>query len=206
LTAVGRPWGGDLPGFLRINPAWKHGFPSDFAQAATTNRSLLRLFVDESFGEYMTRTWRLFIIVAALFAVGLIVLVLAAPAIQRSVFYPKPHGLPPVVDFTMDQLLTRLQSALETNAAIVVQVLPPGLSDPQISTLEKEGGFRFSEDLRAPYRWHNGVATNSTLGLIPGHRFLPLEELVREHSVRLGQVESAGVLQRAAFAAPWSHQ
>ena len=151
----------------------------------------------------MTYKRKLFIAAAALIAVVLVavvVAILAGPSMQRSFFYPKPRGLPSVVSQTAEQLLARLQSLLETNAPIVAQALQPGLSDAQISALETEGGFRLSDDLRAFYRWHNGMATNSTAGLLPGQRFCPLDELVSERALVRQQVASGTSVQRAAFA------
>src|SRR5688572_10474582 len=125
----------------------------------------------------MTRTRKVLIGAIGLVTIGVVVLILAAPSMQRSFFYPKPRGLPPVVADTTESLLARLRAILETNALMVVQALQPGLSDEKIAVLETEGGFRLSEDLRALYRWHNGVSTNTMLGLLPGHRFTPLDEL-----------------------------
>ena len=140
------------------------------------------------------------LIASALMVGVVIVLILTGPSIQRSFFYPKPIGLPPVVTNTTDQLITRLQSVLESNAPIVAQVLQPGLSDAQISALETEGGFLLSDDLRALYRWHNGMTTNSTVGLLPGQRFRPLDELIRERAIQRQQLASATSVERAAFA------
>ena len=68
------------------------------------------------------------------------------------------------------QLLAGLQATLETNAPLVAQSLQPGLSDAQISELETQGGFRLSGDLRALYRWHNGMSTNPTFATRSGIR------------------------------------
>ena len=147
----------------------------------------------------MTRA-RKFVLVGIVFVVVIVVaLILAAPSMLRSFFYPKPPTLPPVVSQAFEQLLTRLQSVLETNAPIVVRALQPGLSEAQISALESKGGFRLSDELRALYRWHNGMGTNSTVGLLAGQRFVPLDEVVRERALVRQQVASASLFQRAAF-------
>ena len=88
---------------------------------------------------------------------------------------------------------------LDSNAPLVAGGLQPGLSDAQIAVLESQEGFRLSNDLRALYRWHNGIATNNTIGLLPGQRFLPLDEVVRERAPVARQVASGSGLQRAAF-------
>ena len=77
---------------------------------------------------------------------------------------------------------------------------------PLISTLEAQGGFRLSDDLRTLYRWHNGMPTNCIVGLLPGQRFLPLDEIVREGALVRQQLQSETSLQRAAFAALAGHR
>jgi len=146
----------------------------------------------------MSRTRKQLLVALALVAALVVALILAGPSIQRSFFYPKPRGLPPVVSQTTEQLLTRLQSVLETNAPIVARALQPGLSDAQIAALEAQGGFRLSDDLRALYRWHNGLTTNSTVGLLAGQRFVPLDEVVRERALVGQQVASGSAVQRSA--------
>ena len=116
----------------------------------------------------MTRAQKALMTAAAVGVIIIVGLVLAAPSIQRSFFYPKPRSLPPVVSQTTEQLLTRLQTVLETNAPIVAAALQPGLSDAQIVALELQGGFRLSDDVRALYRWHNGIVKTSRIGLLPG--------------------------------------
>jgi cell wall assembly regulator SMI1 len=147
----------------------------------------------------MSRTRKQLLSVLAL-GVGIVVtLILAGPAMQRAFFYPKPRGLPPVVSQTTEQLLARLQSVLETNAPVVSRALQPGLSDSEIATLEARGGFRLSDDLRALYRWRNGIGTNTTVGLLAGQRFVPLDEFVRAQALIAQQVASATKKQRAAL-------
>lgn len=154
----------------------------------------------------MSVTWKILIAIAAALAVGLVTLILVAPAIQRSFFYPKPHNLPKVVDEPVDSLLAKLDRVLKTNAPAVAQLLQPGLSDSEIQELESKGGFRLSEDIRALYRWHNGIATNSLDGLLPGQRFAPLEEVVAARLSLIQQVDSGALAQKAAYAAFIGHR
>lgn len=143
--------------------------------------------------------------VAACLAIGgVAALILAGPGLQRSFFYPKPKNLPPAVSQGVEQLLARLQAALETNAPAVVQALQPGLSEPQISALEAQGGFRLSSDLKAFYRWHNGMGTNTILGLLPGQRFLPLQQCVAERAL-VGQQRGAVFAVFAGHRKSWVH-
>ncbi len=143
-------------------------------------------------------------VVAGIASGVVVALVLAAPSLQRSFFYPKPRNLPPVVSQNVEQLLAKLQAAIETNAPAVSQALQPGLSEAQISALESQGGL--SANLRAFYRWHDGMTTNTTLGLLPGQRFLPLEQCVAERVMIGQQTGAAASAQRAAFAVFAGHR
>ena len=144
----------------------------------------------------------------ALVALALVVipLVLSGPSMQRPIAYPQPHGLPPVVNQTTEQLLARLQAVLETSAPLVAASLQPGLSDAQISTLESQGGFQLCGDLRALYRWHDGIGTKSTVGLLAGQRLVPLEEVVRQRALVGQQVASGSGAEGAAFSAFAGHR
>ena len=117
-------------------------------------------------------------------------------------FYPKPKKLPPVVSEKVEQLLARLQVVIDTNAPAVARNLQPGLSDAQITDLEAKGGFRLSDDLRAFYRWHDGMTTNTTLGLglLPCQWFVPLERCVAERELMKQQRNQESLLKRAASA------
>ncbi len=154
----------------------------------------------------MTRKRTVLMVVAGIASGVVVALVLAAPSLQRSFFYPKPRNLPPVVSQNVEQLLAKLQAAIETNAPAVSQALQPGLSEAQISALESQGGFRLSANLRAFYRWHDGMTTNTTLGLLPGQRFLPLEQCVAERVMIGQQTGAAASAQRAAFAVFAGHR
>ena len=154
----------------------------------------------------MTRTRKALMASVAVLVFIVVGLIVAAPSIQRSFFYPKPRSLPAVVSQTTDQLLVRLQTVLETNAPIVASALQPGLSDAQIAALESQGGFRLPDDLRALYRWHNGIAKTSTIGLLAGQRFVPLEEAVQERSLLGQQAASLTGVQRAAYSVFAGHR
>jgi hypothetical protein len=122
----------------------------------------------------------MFLVACAIATVLVIVLFVAGPFVQRAMFYPKAPTLPPAVSETTDQLLARLQIVLETNALPVANSFQSGLSEAQISAFETEGGFRLSADLRAMYRWRNGMNSTNSMGLLPGQRFLPLDEVVSQ--------------------------
>ncbi len=148
----------------------------------------------------MNTKHKILIAIPALLVIGVVTLILAAPALQRSFFYPKPQALPPVVGESTENLLASLETVLESRAENVAQALKPGLSDDQIAALESEGGFRQSDDLRALYRWRNGMSSDSKEGLLPGQRFVPLDEVVSERVLLRQQTDGASSAQRIAFA------
>jgi len=148
----------------------------------------------------MIRIRKFLIATTALVVLGVAVLIIAGPAIQRAIFYPTPRNLPVVVSQTTDDLLVRLQVVLETNAPMVAKSLRPGLTDAQILALEKQGGFHLSEDLKSLYRWHNGMEITNTFGLLPGECWFPLDELVREQTFERQQLQAASLAQRVAYA------
>src|SRR5205823_6805589 len=59
-------------------------------------------------------------------------------------------------------------------------------------------------DLREFYRWHNGVPTNSTVGLLPGQRFVPLAEVVAERAL-IGRQSSLAFTVFAGHRKSWLH-
>jgi len=117
----------------------------------------------------------------------------------RGFFYPRPGTLPLPVSQTTDELLARLQAVLERRAPHVSLSLQPGISDTRIRELEIQGKFQLSEELRAMYRWHNGMTTNGSGELIPMALFWPLDRVVEERNGLRAQVESGTPAQRAAF-------
>ncbi len=126
----------------------------------------------------MPRFFKMPLLGSIFFLGTMAVLFLVGPSVLRSFFYPKASALPPRVSDSTDQLLARLQTVLESNAVPVANSLQDGLSDAQILAFEMQGGFRLSDDLRATYRWHNGMSSSNSIGLLPGLRFLPLDEIV----------------------------
>ena len=99
----------------------------------------------------------------------------------------------------MEELIPRLQAVFEKHAPVVAKSLQPGLSPDQITALEAKGGFRLTADLRALYRWRNGMPAGGDAGLLPGHRFLPLDEAIRERALVAEQVAAQTWFQRLNF-------
>jgi hypothetical protein len=138
------------------------------------------------------------LIASGTFVVSLVVLAISGHFALRSFFYPKPSGLPPIVDQPIEKLLGNLQSVLERRAPVVAKSLQPGLSDSQINDLEARGGFRLNNDLRALYSWRNGMQLSNNIRFIPGHWFYPLEKVVTERNLEEQQLKSGALLQRIA--------
>gem|GEM_PF-1249030 len=74
----------------------------------------------------------------------------------------------------------------------------PGLSASELDDIEREAGFRFSEDVRAVWSWHNGVAdtkapfiTGRSL-FTPFHALVDLQDAVRRAVVVVRAAEEAG--------------
>src|SRR5262245_39156874 len=108
----------------------------------------------------MSRSRKILIIAIAVTTAIVVVVTLAGPQMLRSFFYPKPSSLPAVVSESSDRLIVMLEAVLTTNAPVVIDSLQPGLSEARITELERAGEIRLPQDIRALYRWRNGMATN----------------------------------------------
>lgn len=131
-------------------------------------------------------------ILAAMLIVGL----LGGRALIRARTYPKPPAMEPVAREDLPALLARLDAWLREHAPAVADALRPGLSEDQIAALEAEGRLQLSDDLRALYRWHDGSDHQPGGELIPGHRFVPLADAVRERAVIREQGRSMPLVMR----------
>ena len=151
-----------------------------------------------------------FLIISLIVLALLIAVVLWGQFELKSFFYPKPAGMPPAVSETTEQLLMQFQTVLEKRAPEVLRSLQPGLSENQIIELEKKGGFTLSADLHKLYRWRNGSKEFKNV-LIPGQRFLPLEEVVSERASMKDELKTVSLIQRvfyyvfAGYRKAWIH-
>jgi cell wall assembly regulator SMI1 len=78
------------------------------------------------------------------------------PTISEEEIYPKAVALPQAVPDSIESLLNSYEIYLRENVPKAFESLNPGLSDEQITELEKKHDFVLNEDMRALYRWHNG--------------------------------------------------
>jgi hypothetical protein len=126
----------------------------------------------------------------------------------RMFFYPRPRAFPPAAtDQTIEQLLARLDQALEAHARGVAVTLRPGLTEEQINALEWKHHCALSDDLRALYRWRDGMPHGEkTPDFIPGHHFVPLAEAMEMRNELRRQVSGLSPTQLVFFTIFASHR
>jgi cell wall assembly regulator SMI1 len=120
--------------------------------------------------------------------------------------YPFARPMPPVVGQSMEEILAQLEVELKSNAPQVLTNLQPGLSGERIKELEQQSGVHLPEEIKALYQWRNGfsrLALKSggygSVGPMPGHYFVPLEEAFEMSRDLTNQVAGGTAAQRAAF-------
>jgi cell wall assembly regulator SMI1 len=148
------------------------------------------------------------VIAVVLFVAGNVLLARLA---LRRFFYPRPRTFPPPAPATdgqtTEQLLAKLDEVLDRHARGVAVALRPGLTDEQINALEWKHHCTLSEDLRALYRWHDGMPRGEkTPDLIPGHWFVPLAEAMQLREQMRREVRSIPPAARLVHAAVAGHR
>lgn len=113
--------------------------------------------------------------------------------------------MPAVANESMDEALGRFEAALREHAPDTLQHLQPGLSAERIADLERAGGIQLPDDLRALYRWRNGVPAGDYSDIIPLHRFQSLEELLERRNAAAKSREDSTSVQGAVFDALVGH-
>ena len=143
----------------------------------------------------------------------LAVLVVAVVLIVRSsmrrfadLSYPTASSMPPEVDGSMEEVLSRLERALASKAPQTLAALQPGLSKDRITELEKRGGITLSPEFRSLYRWRNGLPSGPAQDFIPGHQFPSLEQVIERKAAEAESLVSATALQRASHNAIVSYR
>jgi cell wall assembly regulator SMI1 len=124
----------------------------------------------------------------------------------RHFFYSPAPPMPPVVAGSVNQILDELEQQMKDKAPLMFESLQPGLTEQDITELEEKGGFKLPEEIKAIYRWHNGCRDWKapdkpgpmaiSVGPIPGHRFVPLDEAIRQRDEVARQERNATWLQR----------
>ena len=142
-----------------------------------------------------------FVLIVVIFTVAFLFLRLQ---VRRS-FYPFSSIEPrPMDDVAI--AISRFERALGKYAPEVLGALQPGLSDGQIAAIMTNYGLLLTEDLAALYRWRNGSARTTQFELIPGHRFVPLEEAAQMRVDLRRQASSTSLAQRLAYAVFAGHR
>ncbi len=119
------------------------------------------------------------IITGLIAAAGLAAFILASVLWART-FYPKADRMPPPVARSMDELLEQFEEALAANTSGIIHRLQPGLTDEQINVQEARGSIALGSELRSLYQWKNGLTGEPDPGIMEGHSFPPLEQVVDE--------------------------
>lgn len=119
--------------------------------------------------------------------------------LQRAFFYPAPGPMSEIVPEEIGRAIARFEAAISAHAPGVLSSLQPGLSDAEIASIESRYRLRLTDELRAFYRWRNGSAAEVTAELVPGHRFVPLEEAAITRAALRQQVSEQPFVQRLAY-------
>jgi cell wall assembly regulator SMI1 len=119
--------------------------------------------------------------------------------LQRSFFYPMPVAMPAAVPDDVRSALGQLESALRKYSPKVLDDLQPGLSEDEIASIQREHRLWLTDDLKALYMWRNGSRADSKTRLVPGHRFLPLQESLQMRAAMRRQVAGQTPVQRIFF-------
>jgi len=114
--------------------------------------------------------------------------------------------MPPVVGETTEQILAKLENALKQQAPQLLEFLQPGLSDQEITELERRAGVQLPDDIKALYRWRNGCKLEQMKPSgrlsdvpVPNHRFVPLGEALGLQTVLSNQLAHVTTVQKGAF-------
>jgi cell wall assembly regulator SMI1 len=126
--------------------------------------------------------------------------------LQRCFFYPVPVVMPAAVTDGVQAALRRLETALRDYSPKVLDDLQPGLSEDEIASIQREHGIWLTQDLKAHYMWRNGSRADSKNCLVPGHRFLPLQDSLQSREATRRQVAGEKFGQRVFFEAFAGHR
>jgi cell wall assembly regulator SMI1 len=131
------------------------------------------------------------------------------PPLPPEVVYPPAPPMPAAVSDSMDELLSRYDSLLQSAAPQAYQSLQPGLTDAQIDQLETQYAITLPPDIRALYRWRNGTTPGQWVTAFPDHHFSPLVDALAEREAlkqQLAEGPTPGQRMTAVYIAyrlPW---
>jgi cell wall assembly regulator SMI1 len=114
--------------------------------------------------------------------------------------------MPAPVAADVMRILADLEEVLLERAPGVLGVLNPGLSEKGMAELEARFDLRLPPDLRALYGWRNGQAGDTVIYLVPGHRFMPLEEALIERDHLKEAIRASRLVDRGVYAVVAGHR
>lgn len=107
--------------------------------------------------------------------------------------YPQPASMPAVVQGSMERVLASFEATLAAKAPSLLARCRPGLEDERLDAISDEHGIEPPEELRALYRWRDGMA--------PDARGVPLILFSASSLPSLREVVEARAALRAQVAA-----
>ena len=114
--------------------------------------------------------------------------------------YPVAPTMPLVVAEPIEQLLFQYERILAEHSPTVFTALQPGLTDAQIDALESKHQFKLTPDLRALYRWRNGMPYTTDIYTFPDHCFVPLDQTLASRDELQQELKAATPAQQEIFA------
>src|SRR6516225_5507290 len=101
-------------------------------------------------------------LIGLLTVAGLLVFgVVLVPRAVRRFFYPPAPPMPSVVSKPTAQILAELEAIMRNKAPQVLDQMQTGLSDQEITALERQAGIQLPDEIRALYRWRNGCGSRN---------------------------------------------
>jgi cell wall assembly regulator SMI1 len=122
-------------------------------------------------------------------------------AIHQVPLRPASARMPPVVDSNMQTILGALGTELEQNQAGIREFLQPGISESRLAEIEARLGYPIDPDVKALYRWHDGLASGTEL--FPGYEFLSLEQALQTNTDLAQAYAEKGLGPLMASEASW---
>ena len=135
----------------------------------------------------MRKTMLIMIVVLAIAGIGFSLFKLTFKAAQT----PSPSTMPRVVSESMDALLQSLESELARHRPEIIPSLNPGMTAEELEQAERTLGVAIHPEMRALYRWHNGL--DDSQELFPGHGFWSLETAIQINQDFWREYEARGM-------------
>jgi cell wall assembly regulator SMI1 len=114
---------------------------------------------------------------------------------------PVDARMPPLVEPNMETILGALEFELQKNQAGIGELLLPGISEARLAEIEAGLGFPINPEVKALYRWHDGLAAGREL--FPGYEFLSLEQAVQTNADLAQAYAKKGLGPLMASEATW---